>query len=186
MNPSSQPQDNAPDEARASDPVDRLLEDSWETRSRHANAREVVSEAVAAALFLAVAAGFAAPALAHPRFEVGFALLLTALYAVVARGVKFPLGAGYVVPSYLVLAPMLLLLPPRIVPLLAAAGLLLGTMGRVVVRRARFEELLYSVPDAWHTLGPAVVLSLPGSVHGSALLDVYLCAFLAGCLLDLI
>jgi hypothetical protein len=44
------------------------------------------------------------------------------------RTTKFPIGAGYVVPSYLVLVPMLLLLllPPSTVPLSTAAGLLTG------------------------------------------------------------
>jgi diguanylate cyclase (GGDEF)-like protein len=186
MEISSQRQNNTPEEARASDPVDRLLEDSWETRSRRASARELISETVAAGLFLVVAGALAAPALARHHVDLGFALLLVALYAVVARGIKFPLGAGYVVPSYLVLAPMLLLLPPGIVPLLAAAGLLLGTAARVLARRGRLEELLFAVPDAWHTVGPAAVLWLAESVHGATRVNVYLIAFLAGCVLDLI
>lgn len=176
----------ATEDARASDPVDRLLEDSWETRSRRANVRELVSEASAACLFLSVAGMLAAPVLFHSGLNVPFAILLVVLYALLARGVKFPIGAGYVVPSYLVLAPMLVLLPPRTVPLLAALGLLLGTVGRLLARQARVEELLYSVPDAWHAVGPAMVLTLAGPRHGMALIVVYVAAFLAGCLFDLV
>jgi diguanylate cyclase (GGDEF)-like protein len=178
--------DNVLEDAHASSPVDRLLEDSWETRSRRTRVREVVSESIAAGLFLAIAGVFAAPALARHGLDWGMALLLVGLYAVVARGVKFPIGAGYVVPSYLVLVPMLVLLPPSTVPLLAATGLLLGTVGRLLARQAKLEELLFSVPDAWHALGPAVVLTLAGAQHGVELAGVYVAAFSAGCLLDLV
>ncbi len=177
---------DALEEVRASDPVGRLLEDSWASRSRRAGKRELIAEVGAAMLFLAVAIPLALPALADGRVRPALALLLVGLYAVVSRAVKFPIGVGYVVPSYLVLVPMLLLLPPTTVPLLAAAGLLLGTTGRWAVRRARPEELIFAIPDAWHALGPAVVLALAGTVHGAGKAGVYLVAFLAGCLLDLV
>ena len=115
--------DSPLEDVRASDPVERLLEDSWQARSRAASRRELIVEAGAAALFLAVAVPLAVPALAHGQLRPGLALLLVGLYAVVSRAVKFPIGAGYVVPSYLVLVPMLLMLPPTTVPVLAAAGL---------------------------------------------------------------
>jgi diguanylate cyclase (GGDEF)-like protein/putative nucleotidyltransferase with HDIG domain len=174
------------EDVRASNPVERLLEDSWDSRSDRASRREVVTEAVAAALFLAAAVPFAAPALVAGRVPLGLAVLLVGLYAVVSRAVRFPVGAGYVTPSYLVLVPMLLLLPASTVPLLAAIGLVLGTVGRVLTRRARVEDLPSSVSDSWHTFGPAVVLSLAGRAHGLELTSVYLGAFIASCLVDLI
>lgn len=186
MEPSLQTPSSTIEEARATDPVDRLLEDSWETRSRRAGRRELISEAVAAALFLGGSLALAVPALARHGLDPGLAILLVGLYAIVSRAVKFPIGAGYVVPSYLVLVPMLLLLPPGTAPLLAAAGLILGTVGRVVARRARMAEILFSVPDASHALGPALVLTLVGRVHGLELTGAYFLAFLAGGLIDLI
>ena len=48
-------QDSQLDDARASDPVERLLEESWESRTQRANRRELVVEGSAAVLFLAVA-----------------------------------------------------------------------------------------------------------------------------------
>ena len=112
--------DDSPlEDVRARDPVERLLEDSWEARSRAASRRELIVEAGAAALFLAVAVPLAVPAVAGGQLRPGLALFLVGLYAVVSRAVKFPIGAGYVVPSYLVLVPMLLMLPPTTVP---AAG----------------------------------------------------------------
>ncbi len=118
------------DDARAADPVERLLEDSWESRTDRASRRELVGEFAAAVLFLAVAVPFAVPAIASHSFDAGLACLLVALYALVAGAVRFPIGAGYVVPSYVILVPMLLLLPPSAVPLFTAAGLVIASAAR--------------------------------------------------------
>ena len=104
--------------------------------------------------------------------------------------IKFPIGAGYVVPSYLVLVPMLLLLPP-------------GRRAAADRRRARARDAragrrcgapspsgcCSSIPDAWHTLGPALVLVAVRRCHGAdgpRLARCYVAAFCAGCLFDLI
>lgn len=177
--------DNEIDDARAADPVARLLEDSWEARAQRAHRREILAEAGAAGVFLATAAPLAATALG--RVDPGEALLLVAFYALVAGWLRFPLGAGYVVPSYVVLVPMLLLLPPATVPLFAAGALLLASSVRWITRRGPAEQILFSVPNAWHTLGPALVLMLMHQVHGAwAVTRVYLLAFIAGCVIDLV
>jgi diguanylate cyclase (GGDEF)-like protein len=170
----------------AAAPVERLMEDSWESRSRQTSHRELVVEVAATVAFLAVAVPLAAGPLSRGEFKPGLAALLVVLYAVVSRTIKFPIGAGYVVPSYLVLVPMLVLLPPQTAPLLAAAGLVLGTLGRWAAGRASAEQVLFAVPDAWHSVGPAVVLSLAGEVHGIDAAVVYVFAFFAGCVCDLI
>ncbi|MGA2013050.1 MAG: diguanylate cyclase [Solirubrobacteraceae bacterium] len=174
------------EDVRAADPVERLLEDSWESRSRRPGRREIVVEAVATVLFLAAAVPLAAGPAAGGHVRLGPALLLMALYALVSRTVKFPLGAGYVVPSYLVLVPMLILLPPTVVPLVAGTSLVLGTLVRCLLRRTGAAQLLSAAPDAWHTLGPAVVLALGTGVHGTDRGLVYVVAFLAGCMIDLL
>jgi len=175
------------DDIRSADPVERLLEDSWEARGRRLNRRELGVESVAAVLFLGCAIPLALDALATHRLDLPLAGALVVLYALASRLIKFPIGAGYVVPSYLVLVPMLLLLPPGVVPLLAAAGLVLGTLGQVASIRVGPERVLFSIPDAWHALGPALVLVLAGPLHGGVyLILVYIAAFLAGCLLDLV
>ena len=179
------PADGALEDVRASDPVERLLEDSWESRSRAVGARELTVEAFAAVLFLCFAGPLAAYAIANHHVEPLLAAALVGLYAISSRLIMFPIGAGYVVPSYLVLVPMLLLLPPGLVPALSAAGLLVGTLVQVVSGRAEANKLLPSIPDAWHALGPAAVLVLAGPVSGAAVIPVYLGAFAAGCVLDL-
>ncbi|MGZ4251810.1 MAG: bifunctional diguanylate cyclase/phosphohydrolase [Solirubrobacteraceae bacterium] len=179
-------QDSQLDDARASDPVERLLEESWESRTQRANRRELVVEGSAAVLFLAVAGPLAAPALAAHQVDPWLALLLVGLYALVATAVRFPLGAGYVVPTYVILVPMLLLLPPSTVPLLTAAALVLGSVARWAARRVSVDHVLFSIPNAWHAVGPALVLMLAGTPHGvGESIAVYLGAFLAGCIFDL-
>jgi diguanylate cyclase (GGDEF)-like protein len=172
---------------RADDPADRLLEESWTRRQRRAARREILVEALAAALFLAVAVPLAVSALPTHHVERSWVVLLVALYALVAGAVRFPIGAGYLVPTYVILVPMLLLLPPALVPLLAAAAWVLAGLGRLASRRGRPEHVLFAIPNAWHAVGPAVVLVLAGT-HHSALptAAIYLLAFLCGCLIDLV
>jgi diguanylate cyclase (GGDEF)-like protein len=178
-------QDNGLDDARSSDPVERLLEDSWEHRGERASRRELTVEAVAAGGFLLVAIPLAIPALLlHPidPFLVG---MLVALYALVAGAIRFPIGAGYMVPSYLILVPMLLLLPPATVPLFVALALVLASVVRCAAGRVSAEHILFSVPNAWHALGPALVLMAAGHLQGSVpTAAVYLAAFLASCIVD--
>jgi len=171
----------------STDPVERLLEDSWGARSRVADMREWVVESTAAILFLAAAVALLklAPSVRH--FDPVLAITLVALYAFTSRIIKFPIGAGYVVPSYLVLVPMLLLLPPAAVPLLVAGGMVVGALGECAGRRARPELLFFSVADAWHSIGPALVLATLGPAHGTlGYVLLYSCAFVAGCLVDLV
>ena len=172
---------------RAHDPADRLLEDSWTGRARRADRREIVVEALAAILFLLVAVPMALPSLTSHTPDLELVLLLVGLYALVAGTIRFPIGAGYLVPTYAILVPMLLLLPPAIVPLLAAAAWLLANFGRLVAGRARVEHLLFAIPNAWYAVGPAAVLMIAGVHHGTAATTgIYVAAFLAGCLLDLL
>ena len=175
-----------PDDARASDPVERLLEESWDSRGQGAGRRELVLETLAGVLFVLIAAPLAAPSIASHAFDPVLALCLVALLAFVAGWIRFPIGAGYVLPSYLVLVPMLLLLPARTVPLLTAAGMAVGGTTKCLARRASAEHVLLSIPNAWYSLGPAVVLWLAGEPRGdAATVAIYAGAFIAGCVVDL-
>src|SRR5688572_22703763 len=86
--------------------TERLLEDTWEARQRRASRRELTVEAAFAALFVAAAAVLLVVSGAAGAVQPAVAGLLVALYAAVAR-VEFPVGAGHVVPTQLVLVPML-------------------------------------------------------------------------------
>src|SRR5204863_5298307 len=168
------------DDARSTQPVERLLEDSWKTRSRRVSSRELIIESASAALFLSLAVPLAVAGLSSHSVNLALAGALVVLYAISSRFVQFPLGAGHVVPSYMVLVPMLLLLPPGTVPLFAALGLAGGTLAQALARRTEAERVPLAVSDAWHTLGPAVVLLAAGPVGGATEVAVFLAAFFAG------
>jgi diguanylate cyclase (GGDEF)-like protein len=175
------------EDIRSTSKVERLLEDSWEARSRSADTRERVVEAGAVVSFLACAGALAVFAPSVRPLQPALAATLVVLYAFTSRVIKFPIGAGYVVPSWLILVPMLLLEPPSVVPLLAAAGLMLGGVFEELRRGARPERVFFSIADAWHSLGPALVLSLLEPVSGTlAVAGLYTAAFAAGCLVDLV
>src|SRR5438445_8939686 len=132
------------EDLRSTDPAERLLEDTWRTRSRRVSGRELLVETTASSLFLALAIPLAVLALGSYRMDPVLVAALVILYGLSSCLVKFPIGAGYVVPSYMVLVPMLLLLPPGTVPLLAASGLVLGTLARAAARKSESERALFA------------------------------------------
>jgi diguanylate cyclase (GGDEF)-like protein len=174
----------AGDDIRSDHAAERLLEESWAARSRGVDRRELLTELVAGLLFgLGAVALLLVPG-ALSGFDVATAVVLVALYTLVSR-VEFPVGAGYVFPSQLVLVPMLVLLPPAIVPVLVAAGLVLARVTDLVRRRGSALRLLFAIPDAWHALGPALVLVIAGAPQlGLSNLPLLGVALLCGCLFD--
>ena len=164
--------------------TERLLENSWEARERQASQRELVVEASAAGLFVAAAAvQILTGGMAGLRPQV--AVLLVAVYAVVGR-IEFPVGAGFVVPTQLILVPMLLMLPPAVVPAAVAIGLVSGNAVECALGRVPPRRILSAVPDAWHAIGPAAVLLAAGSPRiGFDQLPLLGAAFAAGCIVDL-
>ncbi len=171
--------------------TEQLLEHSWERRARRASQRELLVDAVAAALFAAVAAalllteGGLHPHAGQVGLLTGTGALLIAVYALVAR-IEFPVGAGYVVPTQLVLVPMLLVLPPAAVPAAVGLGMALGNAVDCMFGRVPPRRVLSAVPDAWHAVGPAAVLLLAGApTIGFGQLPLLAAALAAGCLLDL-
>ena len=87
------------------------------------------------------------------------AVALVAAYALVARA-EFSTGAGFAVPTQIVLVPMLLLLPTPSVPLLVALALVLTTCVDALRGDVSRDRVLLSVADAWFALAPALVLVL--------------------------
>ncbi len=171
--------------------AERLLEHSWERRARPASQRELLVDAVAAAMFAAVAValvlahGGIRPHAGQVGLLTGTGALLIAVYALVAR-IEFPVGAGYVVPTQLVLVPMLLVLPPAAVPAAVGLGMVLGNAVDWMFGRVPPRRVLSAVPDAWHSVGPAAVLLLAGSpTIAFGQLPLLAAAIAAGFLLDL-
>jgi diguanylate cyclase (GGDEF)-like protein len=141
--------------------VQRLLERWRPYDARRLTRRERRVEAAAACAFAAVALGMAL-LIPHARpFDPLLALALIASFAL-ASGVRLHLGAGYAMPTQLVLVPMLFLLPPATVP--ACVGLALAGAAAVETLRGRAhpERILTGTADAWHAVAPSLVFVAAG------------------------
>jgi HD-GYP domain-containing protein (c-di-GMP phosphodiesterase class II) len=144
---------------------ERLAERGERDAARMAR-REHIAEV---GLALVALGGAVSLFVAGPRqrpLEVGVALALSVGFAI-SRRIRFHDGAGYTVPTQLMLVPMLLLLPPSTVPLLVAAALTLGNVDRYVRRQVHPQRLLLNLGDTVYTLGPALVLAFLGPDHAS-------------------
>ncbi|HWM08862.1 MAG TPA: hypothetical protein VNO82_05950, partial [Solirubrobacteraceae bacterium] len=165
--------------------MQRLLERWRPYDARRLTPRERRVEAAAAAAFAAVALGMAL-LIPHARpFDPLLALALIASFAL-ASGVRLHLGAGFAMPTQLVLVPMLFLLPPATVP--ACVGLALAGAAAVETLRGRAhpERILTGTADAWHAVAPSLVFVAAG--RPSAELEYWAVpalAVLAQCATDL-
>ena len=130
--------------------VEQLLGDASTAQPRRCPRRELRAE-------LGAAAPCCSPR--SPRWRswrrpraalspLGRARRSIAAYAL-AQQVQFDVGPGYTVPSQLVLMPMLLLAPPALVPLLVAAGLLVGRLPCYLRGDVHPTRLAFVLADAW-------------------------------------
>jgi len=71
-------------------------------------------------------------------------------------------GPGLALPTELILVPMLFVLPLRDVPLCVAAGMIVGDLasGR---GRIPFDRIPLRLANAWHSVGPVLVLAAAGA-----------------------
>jgi len=140
----------------------RLLEGALTRRPERLLAREQLADGAFAAAFLIAAVSLAVFARADRELSLGLGLALVLAYAFVARA-EFPTGAGFAVPTQVVLVPMLLLLPTPSVPLLVALALILTTVVESLRGRVAAERAVLSVADAWFAMAPALVLIIGGA-----------------------
>ena len=115
--------------------------------------------------FLAVAVPLAllVPSGRSPSALVAAGLVLA--YAAAFR-LDFEVGAGFAIPTELVLVPMLFILPLGVVPLCVAGAILLA---RIIdgARQALHVERALLIADAWYVVGPVVVLAAAGQTSPS-------------------
>src|SRR5512144_1919352 len=105
-------------------------------------ARELRAELACGALLVAAVATLALAAPSARTLQPIVALGLIAAFAVAQR-VQFEVGIGYTVPSQLVMMPMLILAPPALVPLLVAAGLLIGRLPSYLRRDVHLSRVAF-------------------------------------------
>lgn len=109
--------------------------------------------------FLLAATAMAALLQREGPFRPATAVLLVLALALVSR-IEFEIGTGSVVPTQLVLVPMLLLLPAPVVPICVAAGYVLGGVVDHAQGRRHLQRLAVLLGSCWHAVGPALLLSL--------------------------
>ena len=140
----------------------RLIEGGITRRPERMLAREQVADGAFALAFLVAAVSLAQLAPAARALDPLLAAALVGAYALAARA-EFFAGAGFAVPTQIVLVPMLLLLPTPSVPLLVALALLLTTSVDAMRGDVSRDRVLLSVADAWFAIAPALVLVLGGA-----------------------
>ena len=115
--------------------------------------------AVAMALSFLVAASCIAVFLPAVRSLSPTAAVLSVLAYALASRVQFEVRNNFAAPTQLVLLPMLLVLPPRDVPLLVAAGYVVGQLRRPTHPRSHTP---IDIANAWYSIGPAMVIAIGG------------------------
>jgi HD-GYP domain-containing protein (c-di-GMP phosphodiesterase class II) len=153
-----------------------------ETRARRLetmSVREQTAFLVVGGSFLAVAV-FLLLTLDSSRSPAWWEVVFfVGLYAAVSR-LEYELGTGSVVPTQLILTPMLFIFPLGQVPLLVLGGLVAASVLDIASGRLGPRRFGLTAMDAWHTVGPVAVLSLAGerppSLHDAPL---YLLALLS-------
>jgi HD-GYP domain-containing protein (c-di-GMP phosphodiesterase class II) len=159
--------------------AERLLSEKLDSRPRALPARELKVEALFAALGLAASLALALLAAPERAASIPLIAAFAIVYAAVSR-VEFRLGDGMILPTQLLILPMLLLLPTPYVPLLIAAAHVASGLVNVATGRISPQRLLLAYNDATFALAPALVLVVLGAQtpHWS-LWPAYLAALIA-------
>jgi HD-GYP domain-containing protein (c-di-GMP phosphodiesterase class II) len=165
--------------------AEQLVGEARVRRARRMPKREAIVRGVSAAAFLVVAAVLASVLPSERAADPIVALGLVGGYALVSR-VRFEFGDGYVVPEQLVLVAMLAIAPLPVIPLMVAAGAVLGVIPDFLRGQWHWDRTITTVGDCWFVVGPVLVLAVwaPGpATLGAA--GVYLLAYLAQLVCDL-
>lgn len=115
------------------------------------------------------------------KLDIALAGFYVAVYAAVSL-TRFEIGAGYTMPTVLVLVPMLFVLPAAWVPALVGIGLCVGQIPSVLAGRAAPARAVVSaLGNAWHAVPPALIFTGAGIAGAPDVghWPVYLAAFAA-------
>ncbi len=167
------------DQARLDIELQRSIEEQRARRLNQLASHERTTLLVSNLAFLATGAVMALtiPSDRTPSFAA-VAILLIA-YAISFR-LDFEVGTGSAVPTQLILVPMLFVLPTGWVPLAVAAAIVLADSVDVLRGRLHVDRVFLHVGNAWHAVGPALVLGLYGEGPPSlSQWPIYLAALLA-------
>jgi len=132
---------------------------------------------ILAGLVLAVVALYVLGPETRPADPLLVALSVTLIALAIAA--RFDLPSGWTAPVQLALVPTLFLLPPWLVPVTMAIGIVISRVPDVLRGNTAPARLLVSPSNAWFTVGPATVLALAGSPGPAAAGVAVLVAMLA-------
>ena len=125
------------------------------------NRRLLITEAVGALAFLAVAIPLATLVTWTRPLALATLVATVTAYLVAAR-VTFPVGSAWTRPTQLAFVPMLFLLPMPLVPLVVAACLVADEWPLILRGNVSLRRVLTRIGDSFYSLGPALVLVLTG------------------------
>jgi HD domain len=165
--------------------IEQLLRQSAPRATAPLERRERRAEtSVALALFAAI--GVLALLTRAPA-PSALQVCLTIVAYIAARRVRFSVGRGTASPTEPVLVVMLLVLPPWSVPLAVIAASLLDRLPGYLTGRVNPDRAPLTIADAWHAVGPAVVLAAAGAPEPRlGLWPLYLAALAAQVAADLL
>lgn len=133
------------------------------TRADRPSAHEYRAELALGLPFLVAATAIALLFDSGRAFDLGPAIVLVLAYGALSH-VRFFAGAGHTVPTQLVFVTMLYTLPTELVPLLVLLGMVVGNLPDYARRALHPARALMLPGDAWHAVGPTVVLLAAGAV----------------------
>ena len=139
----------------------RVIEERRARRLDRLARRDRATLIVSVGLFLAVAGALAVLIPSERDPSVFTVALLIGAYALAFR-LDFEISSGSAVPTQLILVPMFFLLPIGMVPLAVAAGVLCGSALEYVRGPLHPQRIVLRLQNAWHAVGPAIVLGLAG------------------------
>ncbi len=119
--------------------------------------RLLITETVAAALFIAAAVLLATLAPSPRSFDAA-ALTASVVAYMIAQRVRFPVGSAWTAPTQLVFVPMLFILPTPFVPLIIGGCAIVDQLPHILRGRPFPARVLARLGDCFYTLGPTVVL----------------------------
>jgi putative nucleotidyltransferase with HDIG domain len=138
-----------------------LIEQFERSAPEPLTSRERVVELCLAVPVIAVSVGIAVAFHATRDLAVGPTIALLVAY-LVAKEIRFVVGAAYTIPTQLVFVPMLFLLPTPLVPLIVMAGAVLTVVIHVLTGRKHVDRLLLTPADAAYAIPPTLVLLIAG------------------------
>jgi HD-GYP domain-containing protein (c-di-GMP phosphodiesterase class II) len=142
--------------------LERLFAQGRERAALPAYGRERAVEAGMALAFIATAVAMALLIPSPRPLDLSTLAILAAAY-VLACQAQFDVADGYTVPTQLVLAPMLFLLPTPAVPLIVSLSWALGRIVDYASGRTNVYRAFHVFGDCWHAVGPALILVLFGA-----------------------